>query len=286
MIVPQQKDAALLRDILATEVGPHEFALWWIGQSGFLLKSHRHYAIIDPYLSDSLTRKYAATHKPHVRMTERCIDPTQLGFVTLALSTHGHTDHFDPETLQAIATAPNRREPLTLVLPQANVARAATVLGGLDVKFVPMNSGSHALAADLEIRAVPAAHPVFEQDGLGHDLYLGYVITIGRRTLYHSGDTLWHDAVTTAVAATKPDIALLPINGNEPERGVAGNLNGAEAARFARALGVKVAIPHHFEMFEFNTASTAEFVRESRQLGVTSAILRCGQRWDSAGLNA
>ena len=46
----------------------------------------------------------------------------------------------------------------------------------------------------------------------------------------------------------------LPINGRAPERRVAGNLSGAEAARLAKSIGARLVIPCHYEMFEFNTA--------------------------------
>ena len=50
-------------------------------------------------------------------------------------------------------------------------------------------------------------------------------------------------------------VALLPINGSAPERRVAGNLNGVEAATLAHAIGARMVIPCHYEMFAFNTAS-------------------------------
>ena len=80
------------------------------------------------------------------------------------------------------------------------------------------------------------------------------------------------------------DIALLPINGRAPERRVAGNLFGEEAARLAQAIGARVVIPCHYEMFEFNTASPEEFSRECERLGQGSRVLNCGERWSSDGL--
>ena len=70
--------------------------LWWLGQSGFLLQRQGRFLLMDPYLSDSLTRKYAASDTPHVRMTERVVDPSRLGFVHVCTCSHGHTDHMGP----------------------------------------------------------------------------------------------------------------------------------------------------------------------------------------------
>ena len=76
MIEPVAADAALLADIRATaDVMDEHVRLWWLGQSGFLVQWRGRHLLLDPYLSDSLTRKYAATEKPHIRMTRRVVDP-------------------------------------------------------------------------------------------------------------------------------------------------------------------------------------------------------------------
>src|SRR4029079_17623395 len=87
------------------EVDAATDALWWLGQSGFLLKRGGRFLLVDPYLSDSLTKKYAATDTPHVRMSRRVVAPERLGFVDVVLATHGHTDHLDPETLPHVGGA-------------------------------------------------------------------------------------------------------------------------------------------------------------------------------------
>jgi len=76
------------------------------------------------------------------------------------------------------------------------------------------------------------------------------------------------------------DVAFVPINGNRPERRVAGNLDGREAAQLAFEIGARVAIPHHFEMFAFNTADPAElFVPQCERLGQPYRVLRAGESW-------
>ena len=80
------------------------------------------------------------------------------------------------------------------------------------------------------------------------------------------------------------DVALLPINGDLPERRVAGNLSGSEAAKLAKEIGASMAIPCHYEMFEFNTASPDEFIRTCDQIGQPYRILRCGERWSTSEL--
>ena len=99
-----QEGAAFLRDLARHK---ESCRLWWLGQSGFLVQWAGNHLLLDPYLSDSLTRKYATTDKPHVRMTRRVIAPEALDFVDIAVSTHNHTDHLDGETLLTL----RRRQP-------------------------------------------------------------------------------------------------------------------------------------------------------------------------------
>src|SRR5690348_539946 len=96
-----QKDHAFIADVRRV-LASRGSSLWWLGQSGFLAAQNGRAIVLDPYLSDSLTRKYAGTDKPHVRITERVVDPATLGaigVIDLITSSHNHTDHFDPETL-------------------------------------------------------------------------------------------------------------------------------------------------------------------------------------------
>ena len=105
MIRPFQSHDALLADIHASDRRDGGFRLWWLGQSGFLVQWQGIHVLLDPYLSDSLTKKYSQTDKPHVRMTELVIDPARLSFADIVTSTHNHTDHLDGETLCPILAA-------------------------------------------------------------------------------------------------------------------------------------------------------------------------------------
>ena len=75
MFIPLLKDDAMLDDIRTAASDHSNFHLWWLGQSGFMVQWQGKHLLIDPYLSDSLTRKYAHTDLPHIRMTELVIDP-------------------------------------------------------------------------------------------------------------------------------------------------------------------------------------------------------------------
>jgi L-ascorbate metabolism protein UlaG (beta-lactamase superfamily) len=75
------------------------------------------------------------------------------------------------------------------------------------------------------------------------------------------------------------DLALLPINGRDPGRGVAGNLTGVEAVELARDIRASLVIPCHYEMFAFNTASPDLFIRTANELRQPYRVLKCGERF-------
>ncbi|NKB68100.1 MAG: MBL fold metallo-hydrolase [Candidatus Latescibacteria bacterium] len=279
LIKPVLQDRALLDDIAAAQDDDH-FFLWWLGQSGFLIQWRGHRLLFDPYLSDSLTHKYASTDKPHVRMTEMALGPGQLEGIALATSTHNHTDHLDAETLLSLRAA---NPDMSLAVSAANRAFAAERLGG-DEWFLNVDAGQQVEVGPFVLHGVPAAHEELDRDRQGRYHYLGYVACFGPWTVYHSGDTLLYEGMEEALAPFAIDVALLPINGRKPERRVAGNLSGSQAAGLAQRIGAGTVVPCHYEMFEFNTASPAAFVEECQRLGQAHAVLCCGQRWSSASL--
>jgi L-ascorbate metabolism protein UlaG (beta-lactamase superfamily) len=276
MIPAFQKDDALLADIASADHSPDRFHLWWLGQSGFLLQWNGRHLLLDPYLSDSLTEKYAATDKPHVRMSERVIDPARLDRVEVVTSSHNHTDHLDAATLIPLAGA---NPGLQMVLPAANIDFARGRLGSAAPAMTGLDDGTSAEVAGFHFTGIAAAHNDIARDAQGRCLYLGFIVRFGPFCVYHSGDTLWHDGLVAALRTASPDATLVPINGNLPERRVAGNLNGTEAAALAKACGARLAIPHHYDLFKFNTASPEEFNLACSRLAQPCAILREGERF-------
>ena len=269
-----QKNDVLLRDIHAAPVSD-DLHIWWLGQSGFLCQSHGQHLLFDPYLSDSLSIKYADTDKPHVRMTERVIAPSQLDMVDVVTSSHNHTDHLDAETLLPLAAA---NPSLVLVLPEANKKFATERLKPSSIPMEGLNTGSIRTIGGFEFTGITAAHNSIDRDDTGNSRFLGFVAKIGSWTLYHSGDTLWHAELVSELRSAGPiDVMFLPINGNKPERRVAGNLNGTEAAALAKACGAKLVIPCHYDMFTFNTETPEEFLAACSRLDQQARVMQNGQ---------
>jgi L-ascorbate metabolism protein UlaG (beta-lactamase superfamily) len=274
VIEAYRKNDALLRDVAHGKKDTEALHVWWLGQSGFLAQWNGLHVLFDPYLSDSMTLKYADTDTPRVRMSELVIDPARLDFIDVVISSHNHGDHLDGETLRAL-TAVN--QDLQLVIPEANRAFVADRLGCDPLWPAGMMDGETKMVGDFMISAVPAAHEQIDRDSAGRCVYLGFVVTMGPWRIYHSGDTVRYARMDELLADHQVDVALLPINGSKPERNVAGNLDGEEAATLAKAIGARQVIPCHYNMFEFNTESPEQFVETCQRIGQPYTILRGGE---------
>jgi L-ascorbate 6-phosphate lactonase len=229
-----------------------------LGQAGVAVRSGDDLVIIDLFASAR-----------RERLLEPVVDPRVLRDVTAVLATHEHGDHLDLPAWQQLAQAsPAARfvvaEPLVPMVTEAGIPA---------MRVVGVRVGRPVRLGSATVTAVPARHGVDVVDGysLGDPLtprWVGYVVELGGVRLYHAGDTLAHPRITRTVAALRPDIALLPINGRSAEReqrNVVGNMSPDQAARVARDLAVALAIPIHFDTIRGNTGRPDAFVRAMRR---------------------
>ncbi len=274
LIPAVKKDEKLMEEMdsfLSEKVG---FRLWWLGQSGYLLQWNGKRVLIDPYLSDSLTKKYAETDKPHIRMSELVVRPELLTHVSIATSSHNHTDHLDAETLLPVF---ENNPQIKFIIPEANRDFVADRLQ-CDKDFpIGMNDGDTLTIGDFTFLGIPAKHNELERDENGNCKFMGFVVQFGNYALYHSGDTLWFDGMVELIRPFKVDVAILPINGNRPERKVAGNLDPKEAVALGRAIGAKYIIPCHYDLFSFNTADVNDFILEAEEKEQGYKVLTGGE---------
>jgi L-ascorbate metabolism protein UlaG (beta-lactamase superfamily) len=281
MIPARLQDEDLLNEVERFAGDSENFHVWWLGQSGYLLTYKGERILLDPYLSDSLTIKYASTNKPHVRMSERVIDPALLKNISIVTSSHNHTDHLDALTLQPIIkNNPN----VTFVIPEANRKFVCDRVQCDESFPVGMDAGEQRSLGSFTLHGLPAKHNEIEKDEEGRCKFMGYVVRFGSWSIYHSGDTLWYEKMEDLLKPFDLDVAFLPINGNDPSRGVAGNLDAEEAAKLGRAIGAKIVIPCHYDMFTFNTADPAAFARHAEKAGQRYEVLLHGGHFSSASL--
>ena len=204
LIPAVQSAQSLLADIKSADDSGDQFHLWWLGQSGYLLKWKSTHALIDPYLSDSLTNKYAETDKPHVRMCERAVDPAQLDFIDFVTSSHNHTDHLDADTLKPLMRV---NEDLQLVAPEANRHFASHRLACDPELPIGLDAAKSVEVVGIKISGIPAAHETIERDAEGRCHFLGYILQFGDWSIYHSGDTMLYPNIVQQLLPFEIDIA-------------------------------------------------------------------------------
>lgn len=278
LIQPIQSGQTLLRDIETTRPQPGEVAIWWLGQSGYAIRTASALFYVDLYLSEHLTVKYAATDKPHIRMTTAPLRGDDLTGVEWVFASHKHSDHLDPGTLpQLFARLPQGE----LVL-QAAIVDYAVSLGLPRERLIPTRGDETLQVGPITVHSIPSAHPGLDYtDEQGYP-FLGYVFQVDGLTLYHSGDTLAYDGLAGRLSQFDIDIAFLPINGTDARRDqlkVPPNMNMHEAVALAAQIKPRLLIPHHYDMFTFNTADVREFEPLARQAGQPYTVLRCGERF-------
>src|SRR5262245_4553355 len=206
MITPALANDAFLADVAAARDDFAQFHLWWLGQSGFLLQWQGHHVLIDPYLSDSLTKKYAATDKPHIRMSELVIRPELLKGINIVTSSHNHTDHLDAETLKPVLY---NNPGINFVIPEANRQFVSERVGCATSFPIGLNDSRQVTVDGFTFHGIPAAHNELERDESGNSKYMGYVIQFEKHAIYHSGDTLWFNNMVDLLKPFDVDVALL-----------------------------------------------------------------------------
>ena len=203
----------------------------WIGQSGYVIRTDTTEIIIDPYLSDVVSR---VANRP--RLVEAPIKPSEVRADGI-ICTHNHLDHLD---VDAIAEMDRK-----LMFITTSEGKSKLHKMGFD-KVAFLKFGESVMVGDVEIIAVYAKHTVEA---------FGVVIKAEGHTLYFSGDTLF-DKCLFDVAAYKPDIAFICINGK------LGNMNVDEAVITAKNIGAKVNVPNHYGMFASNTENPELFTMQ------------------------
>jgi L-ascorbate 6-phosphate lactonase len=282
MIRPIQNGAALLRDIDTTQPAADEVAIWWLGQSGYAIKSASALVYVDLYLSEHLTTKYAGTAKPHDRITSAPLRGGDISNATLVLASHKHSDHLDPGTLPDLFAASSNAR---LLLP-ATIVDHAVSLGLSRERLIPTRGDETHAFEGFTLHTLPSSHPNLDYDPAQGYPFVGFLLDFGGIRLYHSGDTVVYDGLAERLRAFQPHIAFLPINGRAGGAGTPPNMNAAEALALAKSIGSPLIIPHHYDMFTFNTADVGDFAVLADMQRHPYRVLQCGERyvWRKRGM--
>jgi len=170
-------------------------------------------------------------------------DPTPAASYTglpkadLVLVSHSHNDHFSTTTIDAV-----RRPDAVIVAPQTVYSLLTPAQKAI---AVVLGYGQSTNVLGLTVEAVYAYNSYHAPLGFGN----GYVVTLGARRIYISGDT--SDAPEIR-AITNIDVAFLCMN--QPY-----TLTVPEATNLVCAIGPQVVYPYHYRDSSGSTATAAVF---------------------------
>jgi L-ascorbate metabolism protein UlaG (beta-lactamase superfamily) len=164
-----------------------------------------------------------------------CIDPFRTATGTPAdilLITHEHFDHLSIEDCRKFIGKSTK-----IICPES--CRPALEPHG---EVIVVEPGDAINVGTTHIRVLPAYNTNKYRDAAKNIVFhpredgkAGYLLTMGKTTVYHAGDTDF----TPEVSSVRCDIALLPVSGTYV-------MTAEEAAQAARAIVPKVAIPMHY----------------------------------------
>jgi L-ascorbate metabolism protein UlaG (beta-lactamase superfamily) len=249
-----------------------------LGWAGLELETDGQIALVDLLLQTSWIEGFVGAPRTHLPAPSRTAD--------LALVTHLHADHADPASLkQALKPGAPVLRPAPATgegLENAALELAETGLAELETRVVePWETVE---IGPFRISAIPAA------DGTG-DPQVSWVVSAAGTTLIHCGDTLFHGWWWRAAMRFGPvDIAFLPVNGavldfphRQPASGLPAAMTPRDAAAAARALGVREAIPIHYDTFhrpplyDALGGAAEAFVEAADAAGVSARIVEPGE---------
>ena len=222
----------------------------YAGHSAVFLEAGGYSIAIDPWLAGN------------PRCPESLQNPQKLDLIVL---THGHSDHAGD---------------VTRLMRQTNATLAATYElamllideGVPQSRVWPMNKGGSLEFHGLKIALTHAYHSS-SYDTKNGPRYAGeacgVVISNGRYSMYHAGDTALFSDMELIGEMYHPHVALLPI-------GDRFTMGPAQAARAARMLECKIAIPIHYKTFDMLTGTVDEFRRECGRFDVEVVELNPG----------
>jgi L-ascorbate metabolism protein UlaG (beta-lactamase superfamily) len=204
----------------------------WLGHASFQIKADGTNIYIDPYEGEYKDK------------------------ADIVLATHSHSDHCDPSKIRRV-----QKDDTLTIAPEDCVSK-------IDGRTKTLKPGEKVTVGKITVEAVEAYNykrfrspgKPFHPKGLG----VGYLITLGDKTIYHAGDT---DFIPEMRQLKNVHVALLP-------SGDKYTMDNEEAAEAALTISPEVVIPMH--RWDTNPEVFKKKVESKSKIKVV--ILKSGER--------
>jgi L-ascorbate metabolism protein UlaG (beta-lactamase superfamily) len=209
--------------------------LTWLGHSAFHLGINGTDLLIDPFCTGN--PKYPAGYED------------RLAKVDAILVTHGHGDHMGDSGRLA-------KKYDSVVVAQPEICAFLDRAAGIKT-FEQMNTGGAVTLGGCTVAMVPAFHSsAIVENGVVTCTSdpIGFVISGGGHTVYHTGDTGLFGDMAIIQEVYQPDIGLIPIG----DRYTMGPTTAAYACN--KLLNLKTVIPMHYGTFPALSGTVEAFL--------------------------
>lgn len=244
----------LLNRIETDDSDSEALRIFFLGQSGYVIKTAITCLYIDPYLSDYVENPDGLNETGMKRLFHTPFNPGDIKKIDGVICTHGHLDHMDPWTLGKIIP------PFTFFSSQASFDNNPTEL--TEKKIVSLRPEQDYELNEIKIEPVSAAH-YHLKDEQGDPDCLSIILTIKNKKLFFWGDGIIYDGLLDILKKHEFDYFFAPINGRDwfrEKAGIVGNLNARELSNLCNEISINVVVPNHFDLFYNNGESVDHFL--------------------------
>lgn len=219
----------------------------WFGHACFMISAGDSNVLIDPFLSDN----------PKAPLGPDEVAPTQI------LITHGHFDHI----ADAVQIAQRTQAPIGGTFELVAWCESQGAQSGANQGA---NVGGTINFGSAWAKLVPAIH-TSQIEGGPCTIANGFVIGLGGKTVYHTGDTALTYDMKLVADRTPIDVALVPIGGYY-------TMDRQDAVTAVELIRPQVVVPMHYDTFPPIEEDPQAFKRDVEDKGLAKVeVLQPGE---------